>query len=109
MNLAYAYNVMAAANEQQPSLIKLHGLQANYEVRLLADAGLVEATFDDGLNGSFLSIKRVTETGNTFLRAFKGQSIPTEAMLAGSTEAVLTAQWKKNHSDSVLLPLGKAA
>lgn len=108
MNLVYAYDVMAAANEQQASLIKLYGLQASYEVRLLAEAGLVEATFDDGMNGSFLAINRVTETGKTFLRAFKGQSIPTEAMLAESTEAVLTAKWKTD-SDSVLLPFRKAA
>ena len=108
MNLAYAYAVMAAANEQPHSLIKLHGLQASYEVRLLAEAGLVEATFDDGTKGSFLSIERVTATGETFLRAFKDHPIPIEATLAESTEAVLTAKWKAD-SDSVLHPFREAA
>jgi hypothetical protein len=108
MNLAYAYDVMTAANEQPQSLIKLHGLQASHELRLMTEAGLVEATFDDGAKGSFLSIKRVTATGKTFLRAFKDHPIPTEATLAESTQEILAANWKTD-SDPVLLPFREAA
>lgn len=55
MNLPYAYDVLAAADEQRPGFIKLRGLQADHEVRLMAAAGLVEAIFDDGKEGPFIS------------------------------------------------------
>ena len=77
MNLHYAYEVMVAADEQRHGFMKLRGTQADHEVRLMAQAELVEATFDDGKEGSFTSINRVTATGQAFLRAFKSLPIPT--------------------------------
>ena len=40
MNLLYAYEVMTAADEQRHGFIKLRGIQADHEVRLMAAAGL---------------------------------------------------------------------
>jgi hypothetical protein len=77
MNLLYAYEVMTAADEQRHGFIKLRGTQADHEVRLMAQAELVEATFDDGKEGSFTSINRVTATGQAFLRVFKNVPMPT--------------------------------
>ena len=71
MNLPYVYELLAAAEEQPHGFIKLRGIKADHEVRLMAQAGLVEATFDDGQKGSFTSINRVTAAGHAFLRTFK--------------------------------------
>jgi hypothetical protein len=84
MNLPYAYELLVAAEEQPHGFIKLRGLQAEHEVRLMAQAGLVEASFGDGKNTSFTSINRVTEMGQTFLRAFKDQPVLSEANLGAS-------------------------
>jgi hypothetical protein len=73
MNLPYTYQLLTAADQQRHGFIKLRGAHADYEVRLMAEARLVEATFGDGKEGSFTSINRVTETGQAFLRAFKDQ------------------------------------
>jgi hypothetical protein len=72
MNLPYVYELLAAADEQRHGFIKLRGIQADHEVRLMAQAGLVEATLDDGKEGSFTSINRLSAVGQTFLRTFKG-------------------------------------
>jgi hypothetical protein len=95
MNLPYTYQLLAAADQQRHGFIKLRGAQADYEVRLMAEARLVEATFGDGKEWSFTSINRVTETGQTFLRAFDHHPIPAEAALAESSHAAL-ATWKVN-------------
>ena len=108
MNLPYTYELLAAADEQRHGFIKLRGIQADHEVRLMAEAGLVEATFDDGKEGSFTSINRVTATGQTFLRAFKNHTIPAAATLGESSHAVLAAKWKANF-DLGLIPLRAAA
>jgi hypothetical protein len=62
----------------------------------MAEAGLVEATFNDGKEGSFTSINRVTATGETFLRAFKNHTIPAAATLGESSHAAVAAKWKAN-------------
>ena len=74
MNLPYTYELLSAADAQRHGFIKLRGGGADREVRLMALAGLVEATFDDGNEGSFTSINRISAAGKTFLRAFKGRS-----------------------------------
>jgi hypothetical protein len=104
MNLPYAYDLLAAADEQRHGFIKLRGTQADQEVRLMADAGLVMATLNDGKEGSFTSINRVTATGQTFLRAFKDRIIPAAETLGKSSQAVLAAKWKANF-DLSLIPL----
>jgi hypothetical protein len=96
MNLPYIYDLLVAANRQRPGL-KLQGLQADHEVRLMAQAGLVDATFNDGNQGSFTSINSVTAAGQNFLRTFKDRTIPGEAILANSiaaSQAAVLAKWK---------------
>lgn len=97
MNLPYAYELLAAAEEQPHGFIKLRGLQAEHEVRLMAQAGLVEASFADGKKGPFTSINRVTEMGRTFLRTFKNQPAPSEANFGASfteSQAAILQKWK---------------
>jgi hypothetical protein len=76
MNVTYAHKLLMAANEQRHGFIKLRGVEADREVRLMAAAGLVEATFNDGREGSFTSINRLTAHGESFLRAFKDKPFP---------------------------------
>jgi hypothetical protein len=76
MNLPYAHKLLAAADEQPYGFIKLRSLQADREVRLMAAAGLIDATFNDGREGSFTSINRLTAAGDSFLRTFKDQPTP---------------------------------
>lgn len=76
MNLAYVHRLLVAADQQPDEHLKVLGWRANYEVRLMAEAGLVEATLNDGKDESFTSINRLTDLGHTFLRAFKGSPIP---------------------------------
>jgi hypothetical protein len=97
MNLPYAYKLLVAADEQRHGFLKLRGLQADHEVRLMAQAGLVEASFGDGQSGSFTSINRVTESGRTFLRAFEGQPAPSEANFGApftASQAAVLEKWK---------------
>lgn len=97
MNLPYAYQLLFAAVDQRDSSIKLRGIQADHEVRLMAQAGLVEASFGDGKEGSFTSIDRVTEMGRTFLRTFKDHPLPLETAPGKSltaSQAAVLAKWK---------------
>lgn len=71
MNLNYVHKLLIAADEQPRSFLKLLGGRADHEVRLMAEAGLVDATLSDGKAGSFTVINHVTDLGHTFLRAFK--------------------------------------
>jgi hypothetical protein len=101
MNLAYAHKLLVAANEQRHGFIKLRGVAADREVRLMAAAGLVDATFNDGREGSFTSINRLTAHGESFLRAFKDKPIP-EMDADGEAVAIL-------NFDSHLPPFRAAA
>jgi hypothetical protein len=77
MNLAYVHKLLAAADQQPYEYLKVLGWPPGREVRLMAEAGLVEATFSDGKEQSFTAINRVTDLGHAFLRAFKDSPIPT--------------------------------
>jgi hypothetical protein len=110
MNLPYTYELLAAADEQRHGFIKLRGTQADHEVRLMARAGLAEATFGDGKEGSFTSINRVTETGQTFLHTFKDHTIPAEATLDKSitaSQSPVAVKWK-SYFDLNLLAFRRA-
>ena len=101
MNLPYTYQLLAAASGQRHGFIKLRGARANYEVRLMAQAGLVEATLDDGTEGSFTSINRVTEKGEAFLRTFDRQQwpdVPGPDEAAGVDQSAVIAKWKLRFS-----------
>jgi len=90
MNLPYTYQLLAAADAQRHGFIRLRGMEADREVRLMAQAGLVEASFDDGKEESFTSINRVTESGHSFLRTFHGRIIPDEATVTETFSASQT-------------------
>ena len=90
MNLPYTYQLLAAADAQRHGFIKLRGPEADREVRLMAHAGLVDASFDDGKEGSFTVINRVTAMGHTFLRAFKEHALPDAVTVNGTFMASQT-------------------
>ena len=74
MNLDLAYQLLVAATEQRHGLLKIpKGWTAGEgDVREMASAGLIEATLNDGKEGGFTAINRVTAAGEAFLRAFEG-------------------------------------
>ena len=75
MNLAYVHRLLIAADEQPDGHLKVLGRRADREVRLMAGAGLVEATLSNGKGEPFTSINRLTDLGRT--RAKK--SLPSPA------------------------------
>ena len=74
MNLDLAYQLLVAATEQRHGFLKIPKGWAEGEgdVREMASAGLVEATLNDGEEGGFTAINRVTAAGEAFLREFEG-------------------------------------
>jgi hypothetical protein len=89
MNLTYAHKILLAADQQRHGFLRIRGRQANHEVRLMAEAGLVDATLSDGKNESFTIINRLTDFGRKFLRTFKDPSTFTPASLSPSPSPVL--------------------
>ncbi|MEP6810174.1 MAG: hypothetical protein ABI992_08010 [Chthoniobacterales bacterium] len=73
MNLPYTFELLSATNQQRYGFIKLRGRMADREVRQMAEAGLVQATFNDGKPGSFTSINRILDRGYAFLQTFSGR------------------------------------
>ena len=94
MNLAYVHKLLVAADQQPYEYLKVLGWLAGREVRLMAEAGLVEATFSDGKEQSFATINRVTDLGHAFLRAFKDRPIPA-APRPARTEG-MAGEWNLN-------------
>lgn len=80
MNLLHVHQLLTAADETRHGFLKLSECD-DREVRLMADAGLVDATLNDGKEGSFTSINRLTALGAQFLRTFK--VAPEPATLVG--------------------------
>jgi hypothetical protein len=102
MNLPYAHKLLIAVDGQRHGFMKLRGSQADHEERLMSAAGLDDSSFDDGRDGSFTSINRLTAAGQTFLRAFRDQPIPDLAALGesiGISPIGVVTKWKaKFHS-----------
>jgi hypothetical protein len=69
---------VGGGDEHSDGIVKLRGAEADREVRLMAHAGLVEASFDDGTEGSFTCISRISSTGQMFLRTFRNHPIPEQ-------------------------------
>ena len=110
MNLPYAHKLLVAADGQRHGFLKLRGLEADHEVRLMSAAGLVDATFDDGKDGSFTSINRLTTAGETFLRAFKDRLIPGVQFHRGPiTISPIGVVAKRKANFAGLLPFPAAA
>ncbi len=92
MNLPYRCRLLAAADAQRHGFIKLRGIQADQEVRLMVQAGLVEATFDQDEEGSFTSINGLTEAGRTFLQTYNDPSIPAPSLVLPRTQSPVERQ-----------------
>jgi hypothetical protein len=74
MNLNLVHKLLKAANNQPYGFLKVRGAQLAREVELMAAAGLVEAAGTVRGLETFAVINRVTDSGHSFLRAFKDQS-----------------------------------
>jgi hypothetical protein len=71
MNLNLVHKILRAANEQPYGFLKLNGRHLVREIELMAAAGLVEVTPTVRGLETYAVIKRVTDSGQSFLRAFK--------------------------------------
>jgi len=91
MNLAYVQKLLVAVDQQRHGFLQIRGRQADHEVRLMAEAGLVDATLSDGKDESFTAINRLTDLGHKFLRTFKDYPIPRPARTKG-----MAGEWNLN-------------
>ncbi len=83
MNLRLVHKLLQAADDQPYGFFKVRGADLAREVEMMAAAGLIEASATvHGLETSAV-IKRVTDSGHSFLRAFKRQP-PLPAKAAAS-------------------------
>lgn len=73
MNLNLVHKLLMTANDQPYGFLKVRGAHLAREVELMAAAGLVEASPTVQELETFAVIKRVTDSGHSFLRAFKDQ------------------------------------
>jgi hypothetical protein len=71
MNLRSVYKLLTAANDQPYGFLKVRGAPLAREVEMMAAAGLIEASRTVHGLETFAVIKRVTDSGHSFLRAFK--------------------------------------
>jgi hypothetical protein len=77
MNLNLVHKLLKAANEEPYGVLKVRGQHLAHEVELMASAGLVETAGTVRGLETFAVIKRITDSGRSFLRAFKdGPPVP---------------------------------
>jgi len=81
MNLHLVQKLLQAANNQPYGFLKVRGANLAREVEMMAAVGLVEAAGTVHGIETFTVIKRVTDSGHSFLRAFKDES-PLPASVA---------------------------
>ena len=79
MNLHLVHKLLQAANDQPYGFLKVQGANLAREVEMMASAGLVEATGPVYGLETFAVIKRVTDSGHSFLRAVRDQPLPMRA------------------------------
>lgn len=104
MNLSYAHELLVAADQQGDGYLEIRGEEAEQEVRLMTDAGLVEATLSDGKDKSLTTIDRLTALGHQFLRTFKDAPVPATLLPPGtryaaerqSAYAAVLQKWNAN-------------
>ena len=82
MNLNLVHKLLKAANDQPYGFLKVRGAALAREVEMMAAAGLVESTGTVYGLETFAVIKRVTESGHSFLRAFR-EHRPFSARVTG--------------------------
>ena len=73
MNLHSVHKLLQAAIDQPYGFLKVCGAPLAREVEMMAAAGLVEASGTVHGLETFAVIKRVTDAGHSFLRAFRDQ------------------------------------
>jgi len=73
MNLRLVHRLLQAANDQPYGFFKVRGEHLAHEVETMAAAGLIEATGTVHGLETFAVIKRITDSGRSFLRAFPDQ------------------------------------
>jgi hypothetical protein len=73
MNLNLVHRLLKAADRHPSGFFKVRGAHLAREVELMASAGLVEAANTVRGLETLAVINRVTDSGQTFLRAFKDQ------------------------------------
>ena len=71
MNLNVVHKILRAANAQPYGFLKVNGRHLAREIELMAAAGLVEASPTVHGLQTYAVIKRVTDLGQSFRRAFK--------------------------------------
>jgi hypothetical protein len=76
VNLNLAHALLVAADGQPFGFLRVRSADLVREVELMAAAGLVDASVDNSDTDGCAVINRVTDSGQTFLRAFK--SPPSE-------------------------------
>ncbi|MEY2551664.1 MAG: hypothetical protein QOG12_1808 [Verrucomicrobiota bacterium] len=74
MNLHLVHKLLQAASDQPYGFLKVRGAPLAREVEMMAAAGLIEASGTVHGLETFAVIKRVTDSGHSFLRAFRDDS-----------------------------------
>jgi hypothetical protein len=74
MNLHLVHKLLQAASDQPYGFLKVRGAPLAREVEMMAAAGLIEASRTVHGLETFAVIKRVTDSGHSFLRAFRDDS-----------------------------------
>jgi hypothetical protein len=74
MNLNLVHKILLAANDQPYGFLKVNGRHLAREVELMAAAGLIEASPTVHSIQTYAVIRRVTDSGKSFLRAFKDET-----------------------------------
>ena len=76
MNLKLVDMLLRAANDQPYGFLKVRGADLAREVELMAAAGLVEASTTVHDPETYTVINRITDSGQSFLRAFQKAPLP---------------------------------
>jgi hypothetical protein len=71
MHLNLVHELLAAANNQPYGFLKVRGIALTREVEQMAAAGLVDASPTVYGSETYAVINRLTDAGNSFLRAFE--------------------------------------
>ena len=92
MNLDLVHKLLKATNEQPYGVLKVHGARFAREVEMMTAAGLVESAGPVHGLETYAVINRVTDSGHSFLRAFRDQPpLPGRPRISFSESSVLSA------------------
>lgn len=66
MNLPYVHKLLVAADQQRHGFLRIGDRQTDRQVRLMAGAGLVDATLSNGKDESFTATRTASGWESTF-------------------------------------------